>query len=101
MSVLVAVGQRDDGDGVDGLHQRSLRQGLGHHLAAKVRHCVPVGRQKQESVSQQQQQQRVAPGFMTRKKRATDSPNCSQSLPNDTIIITPFYIDSGTFSYES
>lgn len=49
VSVLVAAGQRDEGDGVDGLHQRSLRQSLGHHLAAKVRHGVPDGRHERRS----------------------------------------------------
>ena len=41
MSVLVTVGQRNDGDGVDRLHESPLRQSLCHHLTAKVWHDVP------------------------------------------------------------
>lgn len=41
VSVLVAAGQGNDGDGVDGLHQGSLGDGLGHHLAAEVWHGIP------------------------------------------------------------
>ena len=44
VSVLVAVGQGNDGDGVDGLHQSSLRECLCHHLAAKVWHRIPDGK---------------------------------------------------------
>lgn len=44
VSVLVTVGQGNDGDGVDGLHQGPLGQCLCHHFTAKVWHCIPNGK---------------------------------------------------------
>lgn len=46
VSVLVTVGQGNDGDSVDRLHQSSLRKCLCHHLAAKVWHRIPDGRRE-------------------------------------------------------
>lgn len=51
VSVLVAAGQGNDGDGVDGLHQSSLRNRLCHHLAAKVWHSIPEGKERKGTVS--------------------------------------------------
>ena len=48
VSVLVAAGRGNDGDGVDGLHQSSLCKCLCHHLAAKVWHRVPGGEREAE-----------------------------------------------------
>lgn len=80
VSVLVAAGQRDDGDGVDGLHQRSLCQSLGHHLAAKVRHCVPDGRQKQETGGNESQ---PAAGCSTAIHNQLTQLNESANCPNN------------------
>lgn len=46
VSVLVTVGQGNDGDSVDRLHQSSLRKCLCHHLAAKVWHRIPDGQRE-------------------------------------------------------
>lgn len=46
VSVLVAVGRGNDGDGVDGLHQSSLCKSLRHHLTAIVWHYIPEERKK-------------------------------------------------------
>lgn len=45
VSVLVAVGQGNDGEGVDGFHQRSLCQCFCDHLTAVVWHCIPGGKE--------------------------------------------------------
>lgn len=44
VSVLVAVGQGNDGEGVDRLHQRTLCKGFCYHLTAIVWHCIPDGK---------------------------------------------------------
>lgn len=46
VSVLVTVGQGNDGDGVDGFDESSLRKCLSHHLTAKVWHGIPGGKRE-------------------------------------------------------
>lgn len=44
VSILVAVGQGNDGEGVDRFHQCSLGKCFCYHLAAIVWHCIPSGK---------------------------------------------------------
>ena len=50
MPVLAVAGRGQDGDGVHGLDQGALGQGLRHHLAAVVRSHVSDGRGERETV---------------------------------------------------
>lgn len=52
VSVLVAVGQGNDGEGVDRFHQRTLCKCFCYHLTAVVWHCIPDGKKGQILVTQ-------------------------------------------------
>lgn len=49
VSILVAVGQGNDGEGVDRFHQCTLCKCICYHLTAIVWYCIPDGKKRTDT----------------------------------------------------